>query len=64
MPIVLHGVGKINICTDMFISMMNRIKAVTNSGTINYTEVMTATEAALTEVVKSKLVLFGSQNRA
>ncbi|MDF2925177.1 MAG: ketose-bisphosphate aldolase [Paenibacillaceae bacterium] len=61
---ITNGVGKINICTDMFIGMMSRIKAVADTGSINYTEVITATEAAVAEVVKGKMQLFGSQNRA
>ncbi|MCL6459818.1 MAG: class II fructose-bisphosphate aldolase [Gorillibacterium sp.] len=58
-----HGVSKINICTDMFIGMMNEIRKVADSGSINYTEVITATEAAVAEVVKQKMTLFGSNGR-
>lgn len=61
---IANGVGKINICTDMFIGIMNRLKDIAGSGSINYTQVISATEAAVAEVVKGKLQLFGSQGRA
>jgi fructose-bisphosphate aldolase, class II len=61
---IARGVGKINICTDMFINMMSRIRQISESSTIDYPRVMTAAEDAVAETVKQKIKLFGSFNRA
>lgn len=61
---ISNGVGKINICTDMFIAAMDRIRTIGATGTIDYTKVIKGTEEAVTEVVKQKLQLFGSCGRA
>lgn len=61
---IARGVGKVNICTDMFIRTMNRIRAVCDSGTIDYPKVMAAAEQAVAETVGDKMRLFGSVNRA
>lgn len=80
LPIVLHGgsglsdsdfqncinsgVGKINICTDMFINTMRSIKSITDTGSIQYTEVIAATEQAVKETVMNKMNLFRSAGQA
>lgn len=80
LPIVLHGgsglsdsdflnciqrgVGKINICTDMFINIMRSIKSITDTSSFQYTEVISATENAVKETVMEKMRLFRSAGRA
>ncbi len=80
LPIVLHGgsglsdgdfhdciqrgVAKINICTDMFIHIMESVKTIAKTGSYQYTEVISATDKAVKETVMEKLRLFGSTGKA